>query len=98
LYHRISQSKQWKFPAQLDIETAVKAKEYLISINYSDGPVCLSCDDSKLHPELRTYWNSKTGEMILIGSVGPVRVIHNEDDLKLWLSEDHGDLEKATKV
>jgi hypothetical protein len=60
--------------------------------------VGLACDDSKVHTDLRTYTDPKTGSLIIVGQTGPVRVIGSEEDLKGMLSGKDGDLEKATKL
>jgi hypothetical protein len=93
----MERSKRWKFPAYIDETPMKKAREYLDNINWTAG-LALSCDDSKLHPDLRTYWDSTHDSLILVGQAGPVRVIKDESDLKETLSGQHGDLEKATKV
>jgi len=50
------------------------ASEYLSSLKYS-GLVGLSCDDTKLHPSLRTYWDASKESHFLVGTTrAPIAV------------------------
>ena len=71
------------------------AQAHLQSLNYN-GPVGLSCDDTKLFSALRLYWDEQEQSHFIIGStLGPLRVTDVED-MKVVLEE--AKKTKATKV
>jgi hypothetical protein len=71
-------------------------QEHLAALGYSDGPLGLSCDDTKLFPAFRMYWDSERKAHFVVGGVdGPMRVA-NPDRLREML-QDLGTV-KATKV
>lgn len=52
--------------------------EQLSALKY-DGPMALSCDDTKLLSCLRLYWDPKENSHFLVGAVGgPLRVLDPE--------------------
>lgn len=68
---------------------------HLSALGYS-GPVGLSCDDTKLFPDWRLYWDAKEKSHFLVGGTdGPMRVA-DPDNLRKMI--DDLDLKKATKV
>ena len=69
--------------------------DHLQTLNY-DGPVGLSCDDTKLFATYRLYWDSKENAYFLIGGVdGPIRVA-DPDNIKQVIQDVKA--QKATKV
>ena len=76
-------------------ETFRLVKEALAALGY-DGPVSLSCDDSKLFPAFQLYWDAKENLHFLVGGTGPPLCVTNPDCLK-ELIEDQS-LKKAKKV
>ena len=71
------------------------ARTHLQALNYN-GPVGLSCDDTKLFSALRLYWDDQEQSHFLIGStLGPLRVTDAEN-MKPILEEARKT--KATKV
>jgi hypothetical protein len=67
----------------------------LNTLNF-DGPVGLSCDDTKLFATFRLFWDAETSSYSLVGgSNGPLRVA-DPDDVKRLIEESK--TEKATKV
>jgi hypothetical protein len=71
------------------------ARQYLDKLGY-DGPVGLSCDDTKLKASLRTYWDPERKQYLLVGGVGEPRAVANMDEMRQLL--ENGAPEKATKV
>lgn len=69
--------------------------EHLDAVNY-DGPVCLSCDDTKLLSALRLYWDGNKKAHFLVGAVGGPIKVPNPDDIKSLMSDPT--IEKGTKV
>lgn len=70
-------------------------EEYLSTVKY-DGPVGLSCDDSKLFPALKLYHDKAEKADYLVGAVGgPIRVA-DPDHMKDVLADSRN--VKATKV
>lgn len=60
------------------------------------GPVALSCDDTKLLPSLRPYYDQDREGYFLMGHVGqPLQLIDHEA-FRVVVKENN--LEKATKV
>ena len=69
--------------------------EHLNAVNY-DGPVCLSCDDTKLRSALRLYWDGKKNAHFLVGAIGGPIEVPNPDDIKTIMSDPT--IVKGTKV
>jgi len=65
------------------------------SIHY-DGPVALSCDDTKLHPVLRTYWDAAKECHFIVGTTGDPIAIDNENLIRELVASAKKDA--ATKV
>jgi hypothetical protein len=69
--------------------------EHLNALDY-DGPLGLSCDDTKLFATFCLYWDSKAKSYFLVGGVdGPLRVADAEN-VKQAIKDAKAD--KATKV
>lgn len=69
--------------------------EHLDVLDY-DGPVGLSCDDTKLFATFRLYWDSNEKSYFLVGGVdGPLRVADAEN-IKQVIQD--AKAQKATKV
>ena len=69
--------------------------EHLNALNY-DGPVCLSCNDTKLCSALCLYWDGKKNTHFLVGAVGGPIEVPNPDDFKTIMSNPM--IMKGTKV
>ena len=76
-------------------ETFRLVEEVLAALGY-DGLVSLSCDDSKLFPAFRLYWDAKENSHFLVGGTGPPLRVTNPDRLKKLIKDQS--LEKAKKV
>ncbi len=85
------------FPTDICDRTFENAKKYLADINYVDGPVALSCDDTKLHASWRTYYDAQKDQHFLVGGTGPPIALANVDELRKIL-KDAEEKDKATKV
>ena len=84
------------FPITICERNLKLALEYLSSLKYS-GPVSLSCDNTKLHPSLHTYWYASKECHFLVGTTGELIAMGDESLLHDLIVE----LEKkntATKV
>lgn len=69
--------------------------EHLDALDY-DGPVGLSCDDTKLFATFRLYWDSNEKSYFLVGGVdGPLRVADAEN-IKQVIQD--AKAQKATKA
>lgn len=69
--------------------------EHLNALDF-DGPVGLSCDDTKLFATFRLYWDATQNSYFLVGGTdGPLRVA-DPDDVKQVIEE--AKAKKATKV
>jgi hypothetical protein len=88
-------SKEEKFPIEPCPRSFQLVRHYLNSINY-DGPVGLSCDDSKLFAAFRPYFNTAEDAYYVVGCTGSPLRIADIDDFNDQLCQ--GNLEKATKV
>lgn len=71
------------------------AENYVKSLGY-DGPVALSCDDTKLHPAYRTYWDAERQMHFLVGGTGDPIAIASVEELRSVISD--GKIMKASKV
>ncbi|KII84575.1 hypothetical protein PLICRDRAFT_167537 [Plicaturopsis crispa FD-325 SS-3] len=92
---RRTEAKKPRFPMKVCERTFELVLECLRALGY-DGPVNLSCDDSKLFASMRLYWDPEEKAWFLVGGTdGPIRVA-NPDEAKEWL--ENPELIKATKV
>ena len=89
------ESKQEKFPIKPCLRSFILVRSYLDLINYS-GPVGLSCDDSKLFPAFRPYFDSKEDTYYVVGCTGTPLQIADIEEFNTQLKQ--GLLTKATKV
>ncbi len=93
---REKEARQPWFPMKIGDRTFQLVQEHLTALGYSDGPLGLSCDDTKLFPAFRMYWDSQERTHFVVGGIdGPMRVA-NPDRLRIML-QDPGTA-KATKV
>ena len=76
-------------------QTFELVQEHLKSLDY-DGPLALSCDDTKLFATFRLFWDENENSHVLVGGTdGPIRVADPDsvrEVIKLAKAE------KATKV
>ncbi|KAG8707767.1 hypothetical protein FRC09_001628 [Ceratobasidium sp. 395] len=88
-------SQEMRFPLTIGDETFKYAKTYFDQIGYA-GPLCLSCDDTKLLPSLRMYYDPHTKQWQLVGGTkGPINVADNDELVEILKS---GTVQKAPKV
>ncbi|KAI0669608.1 hypothetical protein C8Q78DRAFT_977184 [Trametes maxima] len=85
------------FPTEICDRTFEAAKKYIQDLGYGDGPVALSCDDTKLHAAWRTYYDREKQQHFLVGGTGPPRAIADIDELRSMLKE-ATETDKATKL
>jgi hypothetical protein len=78
---RIKRNRAPSFPITICERNLELASEYLSSLKYS-GPVGLSCDDTKLHPSLRTYWDASKECHFLVGTTGAPIAVRDEGLLR----------------
>ena len=69
-----------RFPTTICDRTFNLAAEYVTSIKYN-GPIALSCDDTKLHPGLRTYWDASQECHFLVGTTGDPLAVRDVDSI-----------------
>jgi len=92
---RKQEACQPAFPMNICSRTFELVSDHLQTLNY-DGPVGLSCDDTKLFATYRLYWDSKEKAYFLVGGVdGPIRVA-DPDDIKQVIQD--AKAQNATKV
>jgi len=61
-----------------------------------DGPLGLSCDDTKLHSTFRLYWDSDKQAHFLVGATDGPLLILDPDNVKEVIKS--AQAQKATKV
>ncbi|KAG9098220.1 hypothetical protein FS749_004343 [Ceratobasidium sp. UAMH 11750] len=94
-FHQI-RSREPKFPLGIDTNyISTLTRSCMQQVQYT-GPVCLSCDDTKLLPSLQAYYDGSKQEWKLIGSTGDPVNIKNNDELIKVLQQNN--FEKASKV
>ena len=69
--------------------------DHLDALDY-DGPVGLSCDDTKLFATFRLYWDQEQDSYVLIGGTDGPLVVTNPDSVQEVI--DQAKAQKATKV
>ncbi|KAF7972553.1 hypothetical protein HWV62_17764 [Athelia sp. TMB] len=93
--YRTKEAREPRMPMQICDRSFELVDAHLSALGYS-GPVGLSCDDTKLFPDWRLYWDAKEKSHFLVGGTdGPMRVA-DPDNLRKMI--DDLDLKKATKV
>jgi hypothetical protein len=70
-------------------------KDHLETLDY-DGPLALSCDNTKLFATFRLYWDSQEENYFLVGGVNGKILVANPDQVRETLAI--AKAEKATKV
>lgn len=86
---------------QMEIGPAIfdAAEAYAKSLGVPNISVAISCDDTKLHPALRTYWDAEKQHHILLGAVqGPMVVASPDELIEVLHSMEDNPKAKATKV
>ncbi|KAJ8700697.1 hypothetical protein PTI98_003700 [Pleurotus ostreatus] len=84
--YREKEARLPRFPMKICNESFQRLKNQLTALGYV-GPVGLSCDDTKLLPSLRLYWDKDENSYFLVGGVdGPIRVV-NADEIKQALRD-----------
>ncbi|KAJ7245054.1 hypothetical protein C8J57DRAFT_1082457 [Mycena rebaudengoi] len=92
---RAKEAREPRFPMDISDRNFKLAAEHLAALNY-DGPVNLSCDDTKLFPSFRLYWdNDKKSHFLVGGTDGPMRV-SDPEQVKSVIAESRA--RKATKI
>ncbi|KAJ6615027.1 hypothetical protein B0H10DRAFT_2220789 [Mycena sp. CBHHK59/15] len=92
---RAKEAREPRFPMDISDRNFKLAAEHLAALNY-DGPVNLSCDDTKLFPSFRLYWDGEKKAHFLVGGTdGPLRV-SDPDQVKAVIAE--AKAKKATKI
>jgi len=82
-------------PMKICSRTFTLVDEHLAALGY-EGPVGLSCDDSKLFKSWRIYWDNEQKSHFVIGGVGEPMRIANPEALKQIIKD--GKIAQATKV
>ncbi|KAF8167513.1 hypothetical protein B0H34DRAFT_854442 [Crassisporium funariophilum] len=76
---RKKEAREPCFPMDICLQTFELVDDHLKALDY-DGPLGLSCDDTKLFATFRLYWDSKEKAHFLVGGVdGPIRVADPEN-------------------
>ncbi|KAJ6620818.1 hypothetical protein B0H10DRAFT_2432733 [Mycena sp. CBHHK59/15] len=92
---RAKEAREPRFPMDISDRNFELAAGHLAALNY-DGPVNLSCDDTKLFPSFRLYWDGEQKSHFLVGGTdGPLRVT-DPDQVKAVIAE--AKAKKATKI
>jgi hypothetical protein len=84
-----------RFPTSICERTFELTMDYISALKYK-GPVALSCDDTKLHPTFRTYWDSLQKITFLVGGTGDPIAVPDPLGLREIMKANEND--KATKV
>ncbi|KAJ3965299.1 hypothetical protein EV361DRAFT_955152 [Lentinula raphanica] len=92
---RQHESRQPKLPLDICPESFKLVKRHLCSLQY-ESPVSISCDDSKLQPSLRLFWDGAKQKYLLVGAIdGPAEVL-DADDIQSYMN--NPDVVKGTKL
>ncbi|KAJ3816326.1 hypothetical protein F5880DRAFT_1456516, partial [Lentinula raphanica] len=83
---RQHESRQPKLPMNISSETFKLVKKHLQALQYQ-GPVSISCDDSKLQPMLRLYWDGVKQRYFLVGGVDGPREVLDADNIQQLLND-----------
>ena len=94
-YFRLHRSRQPRFPIGIQERTFALVVQKLEELQYN-GPVALSCDDTKLLPSLRPYYDQDRDGYFLMGHVGEPLQLLDHEAFRIVVKENN--LQKATKV
>lgn len=98
MLHRRQRAKNRHFQTEIGPAVFDAAEAYAKSLGVPNISVAISCDDTKLHPALRTYWDSEKQHHVLLGAVqGPV-IVAGPDELAEVLKNMKDPKAKASKV
>jgi hypothetical protein len=89
------EAHQPRLPMTICEKTFELVIEHLAAVDYN-GPVALSCDDSKLFGSLRLYFDGNKNKHYLVGAVGGPILVPKPHDIKTVMSDPT--VVKATKV
>ncbi|KAJ3819239.1 hypothetical protein F5880DRAFT_1616648 [Lentinula raphanica] len=92
---KLKRSRTPKMPLMICPATFTRVKTYLNDIAY-DGPVAISCDDTKLFSTLQLYWDGSKESYFLVGGTGgPIKVV-DPDSVQKYMNNPN--VTKGTKV
>jgi hypothetical protein len=92
---RAKEARKPRIPMTICDDTFRLVDEHLSALGY-DGPVGLSCDDTKLFSAWRLYWDAKQKAHFLVGGLEQPMRVADPDRLKEMIND--AKLAKATKV
>jgi hypothetical protein len=91
----MKEARQPRFPMEICDRTFKLVADHLDALDY-DGPVGLSCDDTKLFATFRLYWDKEKDSYVLIGGTDGPLVVKDPDSVQEVI--DRAKAQKATKV
>ena len=89
------EARQPRFPMDILPQTFNLVADHLQALDY-DGPVALSCDDTKLFATYRLYWDSEKESYFLVGGTSGAIPVADPDSVKQAIEAVQS--VKATKV
>ncbi|KAF8905727.1 hypothetical protein CPB84DRAFT_1823080 [Gymnopilus junonius] len=92
---RLHRSRQPRFPTGIQNRTFSLVIDRLNQLQY-DGPVALSCDDTKLLASLRPYYDHDREGFFLMGQVGEPMQLVDHEAFRTVVEEN--EFQKATKL
>ncbi|KAK7448058.1 hypothetical protein VKT23_013815 [Stygiomarasmius scandens] len=92
---RLCESRRPKLPMTINEETFTSVKSHLKALQYN-GPVALSCDDTKLLPSLRLFYDGVQKTHFLVGDVNGPMIVPNPESIKEIMNSEN--IVKGTKV
>ncbi|KAF8809165.1 hypothetical protein BYT27DRAFT_7210458 [Phlegmacium glaucopus] len=92
---RKKEARQPCFPMDIGPQTFELVDEHLKALDY-DGPLRLSCNDTKLFATFHLYWDSKEKSYFLVGGVDGLLRVMDAENVKQAIQDAKAD--KATKV
>jgi hypothetical protein len=92
---RINRARQPRFPIGIQDRTFDLVIDNLRKLEYN-GPLGLACDDTKLLPALRPYYDKTNEKHYILGSTGEPLAVADPEELTRMI--ERGEAEKASKV
>lgn len=93
--HRMKEARQPRIPTTICDKSFELVDAHLSALGYN-GPVGLSCNDTKLFAAWRLYWDAKENSHFLVGGTGEPLRVADPDSLKEMIND--AGLAKAMKV
>ncbi|KAF6746318.1 hypothetical protein DFP72DRAFT_1017300 [Ephemerocybe angulata] len=90
-----NRAREGRFPIGINERTFELVRKHLDQLEYT-GPIALSCDDTKLHPAFRPYYDKENDGFYVLGHVGLPQRLANPEAFRRVMEDT--ELRQGTKL